>query len=178
MKLKTIKLKNVSSTNNYAVNMIRKNKTRPTIIVADNQTKGKGRYGNKRISFKGNLFMSIFFEIGLKKSIKKFTLQGCQIVRNSLEKFIKEKIEIKKPNDLLIKKKKVCGILQESLNKFDKKYLVVGIGINLIKNPSIDNYPTTNLYKLTNNKISKKKIEKEIKKIFELKLTKLYKSIK
>ena len=50
----------------------------------------------------------------------------------------------------------------------------MGIGINLIKNPCINNYPTTNLYKLINKDLTKKKIENELKKIFELKLTKLY----
>ena len=65
--------------------------------------------------------------------------------------------------------------MQESISIFDKKYLVVGIGINLIKNTNIKNYPTINLYKLTNKKISKKKIVNKLKKIFEEKLIKLYK---
>ena len=65
--------------------------------------------------------------------------------------------------------------MHETLSKFDKKYLIVGIGINLIKNPNIKNYPTTFLYELINKKISKKKIEKELKELFELKLTKFYK---
>ena len=51
----------------------------------------------------------------------------------------------------------------------------IRIGINLIKNPNLRNYPTTNLSKLLNKKVSKNKIEKQIKKIFEAKLTKLYK---
>ena len=67
------------------------------------------------------------------------------------------------------------GILQESISIFDKKYLIVGIGINLIKNPNIKNYPTIDLYELTNKKISKNRIENKLKKIFEEKLTKLYK---
>ena len=115
--------------------------------------------------------MSIFFEIGLKKSIKKFTLQGCQIVRNSLEKFIKEKIEIKKPNDLLIEKKKLCGILQETLIHNKKKYIIVGIGINLIKSPNIRNYPTTYLGKFTNKSIGKSFIYNDIRKSYEKKFT-------
>ena len=174
MKLKIIKLKNVSSTNDYAINMIRKNKTRPTIIIADYQTKGKGRYGNKWISFKGNLFISIFFEISFKKSIKKFTFQCCQIVRDSLEKLIKDKIEIKKPNDLLIKKKKLCGILQETLIHNKKRYIIVGIGINLIKSPDIKNYSTTYLGRFTNKSIRKSFIYNDIKKSYEKKFTTKY----
>ena len=82
---------------------------------------------------------------------------------------------MKKPNDLLIDKKKICGILQESLKKFGKSYLVVGIGINLIKSPNIKNYPTTNLHELLNKKVPKNKIEDKLKKIYELQLTKIYK---
>ena len=76
---------------------------------------------------------------------------------------------------MLVDKKKICGILQETITKFDKKYLIVGIGINLIKSPIIKNYPTTSLYELIRKKISKNKIENNLKKIFESKLSRLYK---
>ena len=75
----------------------------------------------------------------------------------------------------MINKKKICGILQETLIKLNKKYLIVGVGINLIKSPLIKNYPTTSLYELLGKKVSKRKVIDELKKIFELKLTKLYK---
>ena len=51
----------------------------------------------------------------------------------------------------------------------------MGIGINLIKNPKISNYPTTNLFEVTNKKINKKKFEKELKISFEKFLSKYYK---
>ena len=74
---------------------------------------------------------------------------------------------------MLIKKKKICGILQESIKKFDKKYLIVGIGINLIKNPKINGYPTVNLYSLIKQKVNKKTIENKLKTIFEKKISEL-----
>ena len=61
------------------------------------------------------------------------------------------------------------------ISKLNNRYLIVGIGINLIKNPNITNYPTTNLNELLSKKVSKNKIEKKIKEIFETKITKLYK---
>ena len=61
-------------------------------------------------------------------------------------------------------KKKICGILQEIKFNQEKKFLVIGIGINLIKNPIIKNYPTTNILKETGFKVKKfdliKKVEK------------------
>ena len=176
MKFKIFRFKKVKSTNSTAIRIIKNYKFNYGMIISETQNKGRGQYGRKWISYKGNLFVSFFYKIeDLAVSVKQLTKMNCILVKELLFRYYKKKISLKKPNDLLINKKKICGILQESISIFDKKYLVVGIGINLIKNPNIKNYPTINLYKLTNKKISKNKIENKLKKIFEKKLTKLYK---
>ena len=53
---------------------------------------------------------------------------------------------------------------------------MVGVGINLVKSPNITDYPTTSIYEIVRKKLPKKKIETQLKKDFELKLTSLYKN--
>ena len=176
MKFKVFKFKKVKSTNNTAIRVLKNTNIYYGMISSESQNNGRGQYGKKWISFKGNLFVSFFFKLdNLKISFKQLTKLNCLLVRKILSTYYKKKIIYKKPNDLLIDKKKICGILQETLIKLDKKYLIVGVGVNLIKSPYIKNYPTTNLKELLNKKVSKIKIENQLKKIFELKLTKLYK---
>ena len=75
----------------------------------------------------------------------------------------------------MINKKKISGILQEIISKSGTKFLIVGIGINLVKSPKIKNYPTTNLSELVNKPIDKRVIEENLKTFFEKNLSKLYK---
>ena len=174
MKFKIFKFKNVKSTNNSAIRLIRTKRWDSGMVISDNQKQGRGQYGKKWISLKGNIFISFFFKLEtLSVSIKQLTKINCLLVKKLLSSYYKKKIIYKKPNDLFIDKKKICGILQETIKKLNKKYLIVGIGINLEKNPKIKNYPTTNLNKLVGLKIPKKKIEIELKKIFETNLTEL-----
>jgi BirA family biotin operon repressor/biotin-[acetyl-CoA-carboxylase] ligase len=176
MKFKIFRFKRVESTNNSAIRIIKRSNTDYGMIVADKQSGGRGQYGKKWISYNGNLFISFFYKFdNLNVSLKQITRINCLLVKKLLSIYYKKKITFKKPNDLLIDKKKICGILQEKISKLSKKYLVVGIGINLIKDPNLKNYPTTNLSKLLNKKVSKNEIVRNIKKIFELKLNKLYK---
>jgi len=168
MRLKAIKLKSVDSTNNIAIKLIKKGEIYPSIILATKQTKGRGQYGRKWISLKNNLFISIYFEIGFKKSIKKATIENCQIVKSVLENFSKKKIYIKYPNDLLMdKNKKVCGILQETLIYKKKKYIIVGIGINVNKKPKINDYSTSYLSEFTSKRINKLLVYNGIKISYE-----------
>ena len=82
-------------------------------------------------------------------------------------KLVKKKIKIKKPNDLLINEKKLCGILQETIFYKSKKFAIVGIGINVDRSPIIVNYPTTYVNLYTKKKLTSAKIYNEIKKNFE-----------
>ena len=161
MSLKYLHYKKVKSTNDIAIREIKKNK-QSGAITADKQVKGRGRYGKKWISYKGNIFVSIFFKINQKISINKLNKLTITLIKKALSKIIKENITIKPPNDLLINKKKFAGILQETLINNNIKYIIIGIGINLVKNPTIKNYPTTNLLKETKKQIPKKKLIKTI----------------
>ena len=176
MKFKIFRFKKVESTNNSAIRIIKNTNTDYGMIIANKQTSGRGQYGKKWISYNGNLFVSFFYKFDhLTVSLKQITKINSLLVKKLLSVYYKKKITFKKPNDLLIDKKKICGILQEKISKLNNKYLIVGIGINIIKNPNLKNYPTTNLSELLNKKVSKNKIEKQLKKIFEIKLSKLYK---
>ena len=155
--------KKVNSTNDLAIKKIKTGITQG-IIVADYQKKGRGQHGKKWLSFKGNLFITIFFKIKNNINIKKITILNCKIIKKTLFKHIKKAISIKPPNDLLINKKKVCGILQEIKFNNESKFIVIGIGINLIKNPEIKNYPTTNILKETGFKVKKYDLIKNIEK--------------
>ena len=175
MKLKIFRFKQVNSTNNTAVRIIKKTNLDYGMIISEMQNNGRGQYGKKWISYKGNLFISFFYSLEkIDIALKQLTKINCLLVKKLLSFYYKKKIILKKPNDLLINRKKICGILQETLIKLDKKFLIVGIGINLIKSPYIRNYPTTYLSEIVNKNIKKKEIENKLKKIFEMELKKLY----
>ena len=167
MKIKLIKYKSVKSTNDIAITLIKKKNTQPTLISSTKQTKGRGTMGKKWISKKGNLFLSIFFKIKNSQSLKSLTKKNCLIVKKSLSKFISQKITIKFPNDLLIKNQKLSGILQETLVHQNHRFIIIGIGVNLVKSPKILKYPTTYLFKFTKKKIGINLIYNVIKKNFE-----------
>ena len=168
MKLKRFNFKIIKSTNDLAIRIIKNSNIRSGIVFAENQTKGRGQYSKKWTSYKGNLFVSVFFPINkIKLSLRDLTTINCLIVKKLLSEFYKGKIFIKKPNDLLIDKKKISGILQETLSKSDEKFIIVGIGINLIKSPKIKDCMTTNLFDLTRVKIANNNMALKLKKIYE-----------
>ena len=166
MILKKYLFKSVTSTNDIAIKKINEG-IHSGLIVAKKQTKGRGRYGNKWIYLKNNLFISIFFILNNNINLRKLTNTSCKIVKKSLLKLLNKKITIKKPNDLLINKKKVCGILQEIVFFKNKRFAIIGIGINVDRSPIIDNYPTTHLNYFLKKKITSFKIYNEINKNFE-----------
>ena len=168
MKLRSLKFKSVKSTNDIAHMLIKKRNIRPTIILSEKQTKGRGTMGKKWISKKGNLFLTIFFDMTKKKiDFKKFAVLNAYLLRNILVKKFSNKIKIKWPNDLLIEKKKICGILQETVINEGRKFLIVGIGINTNLDPKNSSFLSTSLKQITNKNIDNKKLFIMIKKKYE-----------
>ena len=107
MKFKKFKFKRVKSTNNTAIRIIKETNCNRGMVVAETQKRGRGQYGRKWISLKGNLFVSFFHELNKKNlSISSITKINCLLLKKLLSKFTKKKILFKKPNDLLINKKK------------------------------------------------------------------------
>ena len=122
----------------------------------------------KWISHKGIFFASIFFE--LKKSMpnfKEFSLINPLIVKKILKEYSSQQVKIKWPNDLLIRNRKVCGILQE-LIQFEKKFfLIIGIGINTVSSPKTESFKGISLLESSDKLIDNSKILKSLKKNYE-----------
>jgi len=173
MKIKLLRFKSVKSTNDLAIKLIKKGSPSSTMIVSESQTHGRGTMGKKWISQKGNLFISIFFEMNQKNiDFKQFAVLNAFLLRNVLSKQFHEKIKIKWPNDLLYRNKKICGILQEVVNYKDKRFLVVGIGINTNLDPKNSGFVSTSIRKIMNKNINNNKVLKNIKSMYEKFLTK------
>ena len=112
--------------------------------------------------------MSLFFEFNLKK-IKPngFSSLNPYIIRNILSKYSIYKIIIKWPNDLLVKNRKLCGILQEVIEYRDKKFLIIGIGVNTKISPKNKSFNSISLSACSNRIIKNNEILVKIKLAYE-----------
>jgi len=168
MRFKKFKYETVGSTNSKAIKLIREKKQKEGFIFAGTQTHGRGTRGKKWISRKGNLFVTVFFKFDPKKiKFQEYAILNAYIIRKIISKFISKKINIKWPNDIIIEKKKVCGILQEVVSFKEKQFLIVGLGLNIQSSPNLYNLKTTFLKKYTKKKLDKYKILKDIKLTYE-----------
>ena len=157
-----------NSTNEFCINLIKNNISTNGIVSAEIQTNGRGRYGNKWISKKGNIFLSFYKKIKLQRDIIKYQYKVLKIVKNFLiKKGLKEQnIQIKDPNDILINNKKICGILVESYKNNKSLFVIAGIGLNLASSPNLKKYKTTFLNKHLKKKVNKLDFLEFIKKNF------------
>ena len=130
---KIIHFENIDSTNSEAKELALSGAEDGTVIIAEEQTMGKGRLGRNFISPKGK---GIWMSIILKPDINPLNVSMVtQIGAAAVNKAFKEmKIDtfIKWPNDILLNKKKLCGILTEMSAELTKvNFIIMGIGINV-----------------------------------------------
>ncbi len=106
---------------------------RPTLLVAEEQTAGRGRLGRQFHSPKGTgIYLSLLFPLsGDLPSAVILTCAASVGVMRAIRKTTGVQTSIKWVNDLLLDGKKVCGILTEALTVGDTTHIVIGVGINL-----------------------------------------------
>lgn len=124
----------IDSTNNSAKKMAEEGAEHGTLLVADEQTSGRGRRGHAWASPKGS---SIYMSLILKPEIEPNNASMLTLVMAlAVVKGIKDstglETQIKWPNDIVIDGKKVCGILTEMSTQIECiNYIVIGAGINV-----------------------------------------------
>ena len=125
-------LDSIDSTQNQALKMANDSKNDGVIIIAEKQTGGRGRSGRKWISPKGGIWFSIIlhpkFDIG---NITLFPIASSLALAYAIEKTCKISTELKWPNDLTIKGKKLAGMLVDASFESNRiENVVLGVGIN------------------------------------------------
>ncbi len=122
----------IDSTQNQALKMADDPANNGTVIIAAKQTGGKGRSGRTWISPKWGIWLSIILQPKFDISITTlFPIASALALSNALEKTLKISPELKWPNDLTIKGKKIAGMLVDvSLESNKIENLVLGVGIN------------------------------------------------
>ena len=127
----------IDSTQNFAAKISSNHNENGTIIVSKYQTDGKGRLKRKWESPTGGIWMSIIIQPEFNISyITLVPIATSLALCIAIEKTLKIKPKLKWPNDILMKEKKVAGILLDTSIQSNKiESIILGIGINFKINP-------------------------------------------
>ncbi len=131
--MKILRYKQLQSTNTTAYRLGQKGAADWTAVVADVQTKGKGRSGKRWESPKGGLWFSVLLRPDIPSSkVPLLQFLAANATRQALQDETDLRVQLKWPNDLVLEAGKLGGILVESKTLADRvSFAVVGIGLNV-----------------------------------------------
>jgi BirA family biotin operon repressor/biotin-[acetyl-CoA-carboxylase] ligase len=125
----------MESTQDLAKELVKKDICKNgTIVITDNQTKGRGTKGRSWIASKDkNITMTIILNENLEiTKLEGITLRIAESIRDAIKELYNYTLTIKVPNDLLLNEKKICGILTEtSITSNKVNYVLIGIGFDV-----------------------------------------------
>lgn len=154
----------VPSTNDSALKLAEQNAIEGTIVVAEKQTNGKGRFGRHWHSVeKKGIYCSIILRPSFSTEFAPgLSLMTAVALADTFSEYTQAKVQIKWPNDILLNRKKTAGILTElSTEKNKINHIIVGVGINI--NHIVDDFPdelssiATSLYIESKTKVNRVK---------------------
>jgi len=142
----------VGSTNEEAKRLARDGAAEGTLVWALEQTAGRGRRGHTWASPPGNLYLSLILRpdcsVGWAAQLGFVAALAVGDTVNSICENRLDALSYKWPNDVLLRGRKIAGILLESELQSDGKmplFVVVGVGVNLISSPRDAEFPPTSI---------------------------------
>lgn len=163
----------LNSTNILAKEMAGAGAPGGTIVLAEEQTAGRGRRGRPWLSpCKGNLFLSLLLRPALKPDqVFSLTMTLAVAAAEAVRELAHLAAGIKWPNDLYVGHRKLAGILTEFSTENDAvEYVILGLGLNVLWSPEADDgisSPATSILAETGEKISRNHLLVRILRGFE-----------
>ena len=122
------------STNEEILKFLNDSSERIQAVYTFNQTKGKGQYGNSwECAENLNLAFTLALPAHLETRDHLFNFRTAMLLADFLAIMTKNAVEIKWPNDIIIKNKKIAGILTEKKTVLGVTYFIIGIGLNILQ---------------------------------------------
>ncbi|MGC8867249.1 MAG: biotin--[acetyl-CoA-carboxylase] ligase [Elusimicrobiales bacterium] len=177
----TIKLDEIDSTQDLARDIIKNgtaDKYDGVVITAKKQFAGRGQKGSLWSSEKGGLYISIIRKTDEEKlsEIQYISYKTAQILLELLHEKYGIRLKIKKPNDIYAwdgkRYRKISGILIETTPHNNKRYIIIGIGVNFTNPiPMKLKSKAVNLFEITSKRYNPKSLEKKlVEKIFQIEI--------
>src|SRR5215475_1142678 len=152
----------IDSTNAYARRLAEQGATEGGVIIAEAQTRGRGRLGRSWVS---PPFVNLYVSVILRPQLApvhapQLTLMAAVALADTIASFIGAPPTIKWPNDILVGGKKLAGILTESSCNSERiEFVILGIGVNLnypvALMPEVIRERATSILALTKNNIER-----------------------
>jgi len=138
----------LGSTNTEALNLARQGERGPLWVVAARQSAGRGRRGRRWVSEPGNLYASLLLTAPpLPHVWPQLSFVAALALHDAIgecTKTMEAALVIKWPNDVLLGRAKLAGILIEG-ETGDAPAVAIGVGVNCVSHPTDTDYPATDL---------------------------------
>ena len=152
----------IASTMDVARELAKRGAEAGTIVVAESQSRGRGRLRREWLSPKGGIYFTVILRPEISPIYAPMiNLMASVAVASAIRRLLGLRAELKWPNDVLIQGRKVCGILAEMDAEVDAvNFVNVGIGINA--NSFISQFGATSLKSELGKEISRKEIFRSV----------------